>query len=80
MTSHNNFYTSYACFVQLGLQEATGELIAKLSTAADDRQKHVSSDITVTADPDKIDPVAAVGFTSAPFEFDYTFKVNLLLT
>ena len=38
------------------------------------------SDITITADTDKIDPVAAVGFTSAPFEFDYTFKVNIFRT
>ena len=40
----------------------------------------MSSEIPNTADPDKIDPASAVGFTSAPFEFDYTFKVTIVFS
>ena len=62
-----------------GLQEATGELIEKLTTATTNgnQQKSLSAQSRADAkvDLDNFDPASAVGFTSAPFDFEYTFKV-----
>ena len=63
-------------YVAVGLQEATGELVEKLSRATEDRKKHLQREVYPT-DQDNINPQAAVGFTSEPFEFEYTFKVNM---
>ena len=57
-----------------GLQEATSELVSTLNNAFEEKQKKSAMEGTTTTND--ASPMDAVGFTSEPFEFEYTFKVN----
>ena len=54
------------------MQEATSELVSTLNNAFEEKQKSSAIEGTTT----DASPMDAVGFTSEPFEFEYTFKVN----
>ena len=64
------------CLILKGLQEATGELVSKLTNNMD---QTVQNDRVKDAEPSQmtdLTPADAVGFTSDVFEFEYTFKVT----
>ena len=65
----------HRCII-IGLQEATGELVSKLTNDMEQKQKKKTADKT-SASNGEPSPVDAVGFTSEPFEFEYTFKVEI---
>ena len=63
-----------------GLQEATSELVNKLTTAAEDKKGIADPEIRQNMESDIMDIRSAVGFTSEAFDFEYTFKVVVLKT
>ena len=63
-----------------GLQEATSELVNKLTTAAEDKKGIADPEIRQNMEGDIMDIRSAVGFTSEAFDFEYTFKVVVLKT
>ena len=62
------------------MQEATSELINKLTTAAEDKKGIADPEIRQNMESDIMDIRSAVGFTSEAFDFEYTFKVIMYKT
>ena len=57
------------------MQEATSELINKLTTAAEDRKGNADLGVRQNIESGTTNIRSAVGFTSQAFDFEYTFKV-----
>ena len=68
----------YTCIQ--GLQEATSELINKLTTAAEDKKGNADLGVRQNIESGTTNIRSAVGFTSEAFDFEYTFKVVVLKT
>ena len=66
--------SNHIYFLQ-GLQEATSELINKLTTAAEDRKGNADLGVRQNIESGTTNIRSAVGFTSEAFDFEYTFKV-----
>ena len=63
-------------FIFTGLQEATSELVTTLNNNIEESQKKKQLEEKMSATTKDSSPTDAVGFTSEPFEFEYTFKVS----
>ena len=57
------------------MQEATSELINKLTTAAEDKKGNADLGVRQNIESGTTNIRSAVGFTSEAFDFEYTFKV-----
>ena len=68
----------YTCIQ--GLQEATSELINKLTTAAEDKNNNADLGVRQNIESGSTNIRSAVGFTSEAFDFEYTFKVIMYKT
>ena len=62
------------------MQEATSELINKLTTAAEDKKGNVDLGVRQNIESGTTNIRSAVGFTSEAFDFEYTFKVIMYKT
>ena len=70
---------NYTFFIQ-GLQEATSELVNKLTTAAEDKNNNADLGVRQNIESGSTNIRSAVGFTSEAFDFEYTFKVIMYKT
>ena len=57
------------------MQEATSELINKLTTAAEDKKGNADLGVRQNIESGTTNIRSAVGYTSEAFDFEYTFKV-----
>ena len=62
------------------MQEATSELINKLTTAAEDKNNNADLGVRQNIESGSTNIRSAVGFTSEAFDFEYTFKVIMYKT
>ena len=62
------------------MQEATSELINKLTTAAEDKNNNADLGVRQNIESGTTNIRSAVGFTSEAFDFEYTFKVIMYKT
>ena len=62
------------------MQEATSELINKLTTAAEDKKGNADLGVRQNIESGTTNIRSAVGFTSEAFDFEYTFKVTMYRT
>ena len=62
------------------MQEATSELINKLTTAAEDKKDNADQGVRQNIESGTTNIRSAVGFTSEAFDFEYTFKVIMYKT
>ena len=62
------------------MQEATSELINKLTTAAEDKKGNADLGVRQNIESGTTNIRSAVGFTSEAFDFEYTFKVIMYKT
>ena len=58
------------------MQEATSELVTTLNNNIEECQKKKQLEEKMSTKAKDSCPTDAVGFTSEPFEFEYTFKVS----
>ena len=58
------------------MQEATSELVTTLNNNIEECQKKKQLEEKMSTKAKDSSPTDAVGFTSEPFEFEYTFKVS----